>query len=130
MLVRRNGIVWTTLRLSALYPLTACGAPVSKGDGPITIPPDCLVVSVSVSPASLTMHPRDTTVLHGGGANQCLDHRVTVQWRLSDSTVATIASSTDSTAVLVARAAGATTVFAAAVQDPTVRGASLISIVP
>jgi hypothetical protein len=94
------------------------------------VPPDCLVVSVTVTPASVTMHLRDTTLLHGSGTTQCPGRVVTVRWRLSDSTVAAIALSTDSTATLIARGSGSTTVFATAVQDPAVSRAVSVNVVP
>jgi hypothetical protein len=80
-------------------------------------------------PVTVIAHLRDTTVLHGSGTAAC-GQRVTVQWQVTDSVVAAIASSTDSTATLVPRASGSTSVIARAVQDPEVRGTASVTVVP
>src|SRR5678815_4991742 len=97
--------------------LTACGR--AGTENPTIVVSDCFVHTVTVTPVTVTVHLRDTTVLHGSGTTDC-SQKVTVQWQVSDSAVAAIGSSTDSTATLVARASGSTAVTARAVQDPVV----------
>jgi len=128
MQMLRNARWRTAIGLSSACVVTACGR--TPTDNPPIVISDCFVLGVTVTPATVTMHPKDTAVLHGSGATDCPAWRVTVQWQVTDSTVAVVASSTDSTAMLVARAAGSTTVVARAVQDPVVRGAVSVTVVP
>jgi len=118
----------SVLRFGTVCILTACGG--VAAEDPIVMVSDCRVARVTVTPASVTMHPRDTTILHGSGTATCLGLLVTVGWRLTDSTIVTITSSTDSTATIVALSGGSTSVIATAVQDPDVKGGATVSVVP
>ncbi|MGH7617891.1 MAG: Ig-like domain-containing protein [Gemmatimonadaceae bacterium] len=80
-----------------------------------------------MSPASATMHPGDTLRLKVTGSVDCSSSITSWRWRSSDTTVASI----DSLSGLVhATRPGTATAIAAAVQIPSVMGASAINVNP
>ncbi|HXT17258.1 MAG TPA: Ig-like domain-containing protein [Gemmatimonadaceae bacterium] len=130
----------TTVRLCALVAATgAIGAIAAGCSADATLPGlrggadtsvDCSLQSITVSPPSITLTVGDTAVFVAVvpvcGTTSASN---AFTWRLSDSSIATIAVRGDSAVWLRARNPGTTTLIASPNATPAVQGAAAVNIV-
>jgi uncharacterized protein YjdB len=116
------------IRLPLLVAVAAVGAAAacSANDSPTTSNGTVVVcvTTITVSPATITLHVGDTTRFVAKG---CATESTSWRWRVSNASIATVDSITG---FLRATKGGSASVIATAVSDPTVMGAAALTVVP
>lgn len=116
--------------ICVLTALTSCGDRVDDLRLTESPPgPDCSLDGMRVTPASASLRVGDTVRLTAQ-IPHCGTHDVAgaVAWRLSDTTVASVATIDTTTALVTARAPGASTAIAEAVANTALKGAAAITV--